>query len=99
MVTLGLGVGVVVEDAEDACEEGEGGAGGEDALPDGLARKVLHVQLSPVFGMVCISHRAGEQASLRNDKCNPAVFKRQWRHAPNKLLVSDSSASKSFATN
>lgn len=70
----GLGVEDVVEHDEERGEEGEGGAGGEDApAQHGAGERRVGVVAAHVLGVVCVPHRARQQAHLRDHERQPAA--------------------------
>lgn len=66
-----LGVQEVVEHGEDRGEDDEGRAGGEHALPQHLARRVVHEVEAPVPRVPRVLHRSRKQARLRHQKRQP----------------------------
>lgn len=68
----GLGVEDVVELDEEQVEEGEGGAGGEDALAQHGAPWRPRDEVAAELGMVRVPHRPGQQAKLRDQERQPA---------------------------
>ena len=72
----GLGVEDVMELGEDRGEEGEGGAGGEDALAQhGAAGRPVD-EVAAVLGVVRVPDRPRQQAQLRDQERQPAPFQR-----------------------
>lgn len=65
------GVADVVELGDNSSEEGEGGTGREDSLPDGLARGRVLAEDGPVLGVIRIPHRSRQQAHLGDYEEHP----------------------------
>jgi hypothetical protein len=73
----GLGVEDVVQLGEERREEGEGGAGGEDAPAQHRAGGRAVAEPADVLGVVRVPDRASQQAELRDHERDPALRPRR----------------------